>query len=111
VGIIALAGAFSGVVSVHLSESVVRGAASQMFQAPAGAVDADEMRDAVAELTNMVGGNVKCLVPQPTQLGLPEVLTRAEAEGRLCPTVEEARLGFASPDGRLFVMLHQSAAA
>ncbi|QCC78154.1 chemotaxis protein CheX [Nocardioides daphniae] len=48
--------------------------------------DADEpseadVVDAVGELVNMVGGNVKSLVPGPSQLSLPLVATGQFAHG------------------------------
>ena len=47
------------------------------------------MRDAVGELANMVGGNIKALMPGSCQLSLPTVAEgRSEAleaaRGRLC---------------------------
>ena len=38
-----------------------------------GAVDPDDVVDAVGELVNMIGGNVKSLMPAPCTLGLPMV--------------------------------------
>ncbi len=47
-------------------------------------VSAEEVNDAVGELVNMVGGNLKGLVPAPSQMGLPIVFkgSGAPAPGR-----------------------------
>lgn len=110
VGVVALTGAYEGEVAVHLSESLVRGAASVMFDVPARDVTEDQKRDAVAELTNMVGGNIKCLVEQPTQLGLPEVHGRSEHPAENATSREPTVLGFAGVDGRLVVSVRKSIA-
>ncbi len=43
-------------------------------QAPA-ALDTEDVEDALGELANVLGGNVKALLPGPSALGLPEVGT------------------------------------
>ena len=45
-----------------------------MFGLGAGAApDAEAVRDALGELTNILGGNLKALLPGPCHLGLPTV--------------------------------------
>ena len=44
-----------------------------MFGAEPGDLSDDEVSDALGELTNMVGGNIKSLLPAPSQLSLPSV--------------------------------------
>lgn len=110
VGLVSLSGEFKGMVSLHLGEDMVRGAASVMFGVAAAEVDEDQMSDAVAELTNMVGGNVKCLVEQPTKLGLPQVVSPNEAGEHLESSLETASLGFAGPTGRFVVSVHRAPA-
>ena len=36
-------------------------------------VEPDEVADAAGELVNIIGGNLKTLLPTPSKLGLPEV--------------------------------------
>ncbi len=101
VGVVRLSGAFEGAVSLHLSAGVVRRAAALLFSASPDEVGDESVRDSVAELTNMVGGNVKCLVPQPTKLGLPDV---AKSVPELPPTL--AHVAFDGDGGRIAVVLH-----
>ncbi len=48
-------------------------AAEAMFDADPGSLSEQEVSDALGELTNMVGGNIKSLVPAPSKLSLPSV--------------------------------------
>lgn len=64
-------GAWSGRVSLALSDGAAALAARTMLGA--AEVAAADVADAVGELANMVGGNVKSLVPAPSTLGLPVV--------------------------------------
>ncbi|MCC6436983.1 MAG: chemotaxis protein CheX [Acidimicrobiales bacterium] len=68
-----ITGAYEGGVTLQLSSSVGRNLAALMFGMETDEVSADECIDAVGELANMVGGNLKALVPQPAKLSLPSV--------------------------------------
>ena len=72
-GSIAVSGEWHGTVYVELSADHAVAAAEAMFQADAGSLTAGEVRDALGELTNMVGGNIKSLLPAPSRLSLPQV--------------------------------------
>ena len=41
-------------------------------------VSLDDVRDALGEITNMIGGNVKALLPTPSRLSLPTVVEGAD---------------------------------
>lgn len=62
--------------------------------------------DAFGELVNMVGGNVKSLVPGPSQLSLPCVAAGQFAHGN--DEVELVRLAFAWGDEPLAVTVHSA---
>ena len=47
--------------------------AEAMFAADPGSLSADEVSDALGELTNMVAGNVKALLPESCAISLPTV--------------------------------------
>jgi hypothetical protein len=42
-------------------------------------IDDEDIEDALGELANVVGGNVKAVLPGPSVLGLPEVGVAPEA--------------------------------
>lgn len=68
-----ISGTWNGSVTLSCSRELVRRAAGAMFQADPGELDEAEIRDAFGELANMVGGQVKSLLPEPSQLSLPAV--------------------------------------
>jgi chemotaxis protein CheX len=47
-------------------------------------LDAEDIQDALGELANVVGGNVKAVLPGPSVLGLPEVGSAPEAGPDVC---------------------------
>jgi chemotaxis protein CheX len=72
VGSVRIAGAWSGEVQLRSDAGFARRAAAIIFDAPDGGSD-EENRDALGELTNMVAGNLKALLPAPSRLSLPAV--------------------------------------
>ncbi|HEY0469912.1 MAG TPA: chemotaxis protein CheX [Polyangiaceae bacterium] len=74
-GCINLSGAWQGLVTVSVSEALARRVASNMFDAPADGLTMEELHDALGEIANMVGGGVKGLLPGPSQLSLPSVVS------------------------------------
>src|SRR4051812_25600004 len=73
-GTIQIAGATSMSVVLGVSQGVARAATAVMLQLHSQDVTEDDQRDVVAELTNMIGGNLKSLVPGPLYLSLPTVV-------------------------------------
>jgi chemotaxis protein CheX len=76
-GCIRVGGAWNGLVKVSMSEALTRRAAAAMLGAPAEALSYADLTDALGEITNMTGGNVKALLPGPSRLSLPHVVTDA----------------------------------
>lgn len=78
-GIIGISGSWQGsvVLCVPAQHAVV--AAEAMFAADPGSLDASEVADALGELTNMVGGNIKSLLPEPNALSIPSVTGGTDA--------------------------------
>jgi len=77
---VAIDGAWTGRVRVETSVALARRLTSQMFDVPEDDVDDEMMSDAIGELANIIGGNVKALLPTPSKLGLPEPRGGAPAE-------------------------------
>jgi chemotaxis protein CheX len=74
-GCVQITGAFGGAVMVSVSERLARRAAGAMLDTPPEAVTAEDLRDALGEIANMTGGNVKALLPGPSHLSLPSVVS------------------------------------
>lgn len=71
---IEISGAWEGLVSVRASEQFLTHAASFMFSCSPDDVSELDRTDALTELTNMLGGTVKCLLPETCDLSLPSLL-------------------------------------
>jgi chemotaxis protein CheX len=72
-GVVTVHEAWSGAVQLECSADFAALAAKRMFAA-AGGVTQLELDDALGELTNMIGGNIKSLLPAPSHLSLPSVV-------------------------------------
>lgn len=73
-GTIHIAGPKSVSVVLGLTSEVARATAANMLQMNPADVTSDDIRDVAAELTNMIGGNLKSLLPGPLYLSLPTVV-------------------------------------
>jgi len=72
-GMVEITGAWEGVVVLECPLGLVRQAAGTMFEIEPELVTSDQLEDALGELTNIVGGNFKALLPASAHLGLPAV--------------------------------------
>ncbi|MDA8282857.1 MAG: chemotaxis protein CheX [Actinomycetota bacterium] len=73
VGRVEITGRWEGVVTIDCDADLAADVAAAMFGLEDGGAAPDEIRDALGELANMAGGNIKSLLPAPSQLGLPTV--------------------------------------
>lgn len=96
-GSVDITGAWNGAVELTCSRTAARLAAATMYALDEASVTDGEVLDAVGELVNIVGGNIKSLLPGPTDLSLPSVHDTApvapdgaelEAEALLAWTAE-----------------------
>jgi chemotaxis protein CheX len=74
-----------------------------MLDLQQGAASPDDVRDALGELANMVGGNIKGLLPGPTQLSLPLVVEGGKDALRILDTQPVSTVWFSS-GGHPFVV-------
>lgn len=79
VGRVAVTGGWRGWVLLACPTRLARTAAAAMFERPAETLTDDEVADALGELTNMVGGNLKSVLPGPSRLSMPAVTVGASA--------------------------------
>lgn len=73
-GCVHLSGAYVGSIMLECSAAAARDAAAALFSMQPGDVTHGEVVDAIGELANMVGGNVKSMLPGPSVLSLPAVV-------------------------------------
>jgi chemotaxis protein CheX len=110
-GCVAISGGWEGAVTVELSGPLARKVAAALFAMEPDEVGDGEVSDAVGELANMIGGNVKALMPGSCQLSLPSVVQGREdafeaARGILC-----ASAGLSCEAEPLRVSVFEAAAA
>jgi chemotaxis protein CheX len=72
VGCVQITGTWSGAVLVQCSPAFAAKAARIIFASDDAPSDEDE-RDALGELSNMIAGNLKALLPSPSFLALPTI--------------------------------------
>ncbi len=70
-GMVDITGNWSGVVAVHCTVEMARALVSCLCQIEVHAVTNDDIGDTLCELANILGGNVKALLPGPCSLSLP----------------------------------------
>jgi len=69
-----ISGDFHGVIRLECSRGLIRRAAAVMFAMPEEALSLDDERDVVGELTNVVAGNIKALIPGSNSISLPTII-------------------------------------
>lgn len=77
-GCVHVSGAWKGSIFLQVPAELAAHAAEQMFMADPGSLSDEEVCDGLGELTNMVGGNIKSLLPGPSVLSLPSVAEGAD---------------------------------
>jgi len=83
VGCVQITGDWEGAVTVRCSHNLAVDAAAEMFDIGSHEVQHADIHDALAELTNMVAGNLKAIVAKESLLSLPSVM-----EGNAAMTVK-----------------------
>lgn len=82
-GCVHVTGAWNGAVALHCSESLARTVAAAIFDVDAALATIAQTQDAVGELVNMTGGNLKALLPEPSHISLPTVAQGTDFTARV----------------------------
>lgn len=70
-GSIQINGNWNGIISIYLPSSLANLITETMFSLNSGEASAETKKDAVGEVINMIGGNIKSILPQPSYLSIP----------------------------------------
>ncbi len=89
-----ISGDWEGVLAVICSESLARRFAAAMLAMEPDELDAAEVHDAMGEIANIAGGNVKALVDGHAKLSLPVVTAGIEYEFSIPGSRVESNLAF-----------------
>ncbi len=72
-GSVQITGKWNGGLLLSLPSSLVDKLAETLFSLESGKASTEDRKDAVGELINMIGGNIKALLPQPCTLSVPHL--------------------------------------
>ena len=108
-GVVQISGAWDGAVTVQCSARAARHAAQTMFGLSDDDVSVADLQDALGELTNMTGGNIKALLPETCFLGLPVVVEGADYRFRLPGSAPVRRSTFKAGDELIVVTMLERA--
>lgn len=92
---ITISGGWKGSITISSSDELSRRIAAAMFRKDDRSVDSRDITDALTELTNIIAGNIKAILPGPSQLSLPVSLeTVPEAtQGSLQVQLSDGKTG------------------
>ncbi|WP_433827465.1 chemotaxis protein CheX [Actinoplanes sp. CA-015351] len=79
---VSITGSWSGHVVFASSHVAARRAAAAFLAMEAEEVSEEDISDTLGELANIVGGNVKAMLPSGAQLSLPQVMLAPETSTR-----------------------------
>lgn len=97
------AGSWKGAVLVECSEEQARRWTSQLMSIPEPPSITDDVRDALGEIVNMVGGNLKSVIPAGVGLSMPTVVQGRDYSMKICGGNLVNRQCFVSPDGFFWI--------
>lgn len=80
VGRVQITGAWLGAVLLECSEELAKDVARIMFSLDSGEPTPEEVRDALAEITNITAGNFKSLVGGQCHLSMPQVTDHVQEQ-------------------------------
>lgn len=70
-GSVQVTGKWNGVITLYVPSPLVNEITETMFSLKPGEANPETKKDAIGELINMVGGNIKSMLPQPSVLSTP----------------------------------------
>ncbi len=77
IGLIHITGEWNGSANINISEALIVQLASIIFSTTEPT--RDEIQDATGEIINMIGGNIKAILPEPNHLSVPDVIWEGES--------------------------------
>ncbi len=103
-GYVQIHGAWEVTVLLECSEALARRVTATMFDMDADDIAPDDLRDAVGELTNMISGSFKSLLPGTCTLSIPLVRENGVHNGvAVAGTTVASQVAFAC-EGELFLV-------
>jgi CheY-specific phosphatase CheX len=97
-----------GTMLLECTPSLAYAFTARLMQVPTPESLDDDVRDAMGELANMIGGNLKGLMPEETCVSTPLVLGEADRQKLLQNNHPLSRVCMAGLDGHLCMILLES---
>ena len=91
---IQITGGWDGAITIECTLKLARAMAEEMFGMEPGEAADDEIIDALGELVNVVGGNVKALLDGGAELSLPAVTSGVDYKVVVPGSTETCQLAF-----------------
>lgn len=98
-----ITGDFRGGIRLESSRALIRRAASIMFDQPEDTMTREDEHDVIGELTNVIAGNVKALIPGTNSLSLPTIVDGSDYRVSTLDVKTSDDYGFAL-DGEAMVL-------
>ena len=108
---VSISGSWDGIVRLDFAAGLPGELAAAMFMMEPADVSEDEIADAVGELANMLGGNLKSLLPEHSRLSLPSVVLGSSVTLRVTGATLVRRVDFTCGGRALRVTLWESSNA
>jgi len=101
---VCLSGAWEGVLMAECEPATARRLCAELLSMEPAEVEPDDIADTMAEVANVLGGNIKNVLPSPTLLSLPVVSTRLSF-AVVRDAIELCRLPFTWDGDRLQIVV------
>jgi len=72
-GCVQITGEWQGTITLYAPKGLGKKIAASMYALDESEVDTQQIQDVLGEITNMIAGNIKSLLPTPCSISLPSV--------------------------------------
>jgi len=104
-GAIYYAGAWKGATLLQCEPREAYELTARLMGVPQPSSFDDDVRDAMGEITNIIGGNMKPILPHGSGLSMPSVVQGRPSALKICGNVPLLRLGFSSEAGPFWLTI------
>ena len=102
-GAVYFAGAWKGAVLLQCSREQAFEFTARLMRIPAPSSLDEDVQDAMGEVTNIIGGNLKPILPRGSEISMPSVVEGYPTSLRICGSNPIIQLAFASALGVFWV--------
>ena len=98
-------GDWQGAVVVECGRQTAECFTERLMNIPRAEQSRSDIRDCMGELANMIGGNLKSVMPRGVGLSMPTVVEGSDYSVNVCGDNLTTRRSFRSPEGAFWVTL------